>query len=69
MYSIFNPDHHLSIPMGLPHVFRFRPPNDYTLSEIEKNYIWFSDRDSLNDEMDSNPEFVKLSYISLYIPE
>lgn len=61
MYSIFNQDHPLSIPMGIPNVFRFRPPNEFTLSEITENYIWFSDRDSLNDEMDSNPEFVKLS--------
>lgn len=26
MYSIFNQDHHLSIEMGPPFVFRFRPP-------------------------------------------
>lgn len=46
--------------MGVPHVFRFRPPNDYALNEIEENYIWFSDRNSLNDEMDANPEFVRI---------
>lgn len=51
----------MTIRMGIPHVFRFRPPNENTISEIKENYIWFSDRDSLNDEMDSNPEFVKLS--------
>lgn len=47
--------------MGRPFVFRFRPPNENTLSELKEHYIWFSDRDSLNDELDSNPEFVKLS--------
>jgi len=47
--------------MRPPFVFRFRPPNENTLSELRENYIWFSDRDSLNDELDSNPEFVKLS--------
>ncbi len=61
MYSIFDQDHELAIPMGIPHVFRFRPPNENTLSELKENYIWFSDRDSLNDELDSNPEFVNLS--------
>lgn len=61
MYSIFNQDHPLSLEMGPPYVFRFRPPNEYTLSELEENYVWFSDRDSLNDELDSNPEFVRLS--------
>ena len=47
--------------MGVPFVFRFRPPNENTLSELKEKYIWFSDRDSLNDELDSNPEFVQLS--------
>ena len=61
MYSIFNQDHELAMQMGIPYVFRFRPPNENTLSELKENYIWFSDRDSLNDELDSNPEFVKLS--------
>ena len=61
MYSIFDQDHPLSIEMGPPFVFRFRPPNENTLSELNENYVWFSDRDSLNDELDSNPEFVKLS--------
>lgn len=51
----------MSIKIGIPYVFRFRPPNENTLGELKENYIWFSDRDSLNDELDSNPEFVKLS--------
>ena len=61
MYNIFDQDHKMAIEMGIPYVFRFRPPNENTLSELKENYIWFSDRDSLNDELDSNPEFVKLS--------
>lgn len=61
MYSIFNQDHEMSIKMGIPYVFRFKPPNENTLSELQGKYIWFSDRDSLNDELDSNPEYVKLS--------
>ncbi|GAA4963962.1 hypothetical protein [Algibacter aquimarinus] len=61
MLNIFNQDHDLAIPMGIPHVFRFRPPNEKTISELKEHYIWFSDRNSLNDELDSNPEFVKLS--------
>tara|TARA_R110002050_G_scaffold71771_2_gene154344 strand:- start:3130 stop:3909 length:780 start_codon:yes stop_codon:yes gene_type:complete len=61
MLNIFNQDHDLAIPMGIPHVFRFRPPNENTISELKEHYIWFSDRNSLNDELDSNPEFVKLS--------
>lgn len=61
MCSIFNQDHELAIKMGIPYVFRFRPPNENTLSELQDKYIWFSDRDSLNDELDANPEFVQLS--------
>lgn len=61
MYSIFNQEHEMSIKMGIPYVFRFRPPNENTLSELKEKYIWFSDRDSMNDELDSNPEFVNLS--------
>ena len=47
--------------MGPPYVFRFRPPNENTMSELDEGYIWFSDRNSLNDPLDSNPEFVQLS--------
>lgn len=61
MYNIFNQDHEMAIKMGIPNVFRFRPPNENTLSELKEKYVWFSNRDSLNDELDSNPEFVKLS--------
>ncbi|HLT33433.1 MAG TPA: hypothetical protein VKZ98_06545 [Aquaticitalea sp.] len=61
MYNIFNQDHELAIKMSMPYVFRFRPPNENTLSELKEKYIRFSDRDSLNDELDPNPEFVQLS--------
>jgi hypothetical protein len=61
MYSIFNQEHEMSIKMGILCVFRFRPPTANTLSELKEKYIWFSDRDSLNDELYSNPEFVNLS--------
>jgi hypothetical protein len=61
MHSIFNQDQESKIEMGPPFVFRFRPPNKNTLSELRENYIWFSDRDSLNDEFNSNPEFAQLS--------
>src|SRR5690554_5912366 len=47
--------------LGPPFAFRFRPPNGNAISEIADNYIWFSDRDSLNDPFDSNPEFIQLS--------
>ena len=60
MFSIFNQVHELAIQMGRPFVFRFRPPNENTLSELKEHYIWFSDKGSLNDELNSNPEFVKL---------
>lgn len=49
------------IKMGRPYAFRFRPSNDNTLSELSEGYVWFSGRSSLNDPLDSNPEFVKIS--------
>ncbi|MDP2160626.1 MAG: DUF2971 domain-containing protein [Flavobacterium sp.] len=47
--------------VGPPHIFRYRPNNDYTLDELENNYIFFSDIDSLNDPFDSNPNLIKLT--------
>jgi hypothetical protein len=61
MYELEKLKENFPIKMGRPFVFRFRPPNENTISELENGYIWFSDRNSLNDELDSNPEFVKLS--------
>ncbi|MDY7396606.1 DUF2971 domain-containing protein [Aureibaculum sp. 2210JD6-5] len=61
MYKLEKLRENFPIKMGRPFVFRFRPPNENTISELENGYIWFSDRNSLNDELDSNPEFVKIS--------
>lgn len=61
MYELEKLKEKFPIKMGRPNVFRFRPPNENIISELESGYIWFSDRNSLNDELDSNPEFVKLS--------
>ena len=61
MYELEKLRENFPIKMGRPFVFRFRPPNENTISELENGYIWFSDRNSLNDKLDSNPEFVKLS--------
>lgn len=43
---------------GHPYLFRYRPDNDYTLDEIENSYIYFSDRNSLNDPFDSSPDLI-----------
>ncbi len=61
MFDLFNQKEGYKIEMGPSFVFRFRPPTAFTLSELEDSYIWFSDRNSLNDELDSSPEFVSLS--------
>lgn len=46
---------------GPPYIFRYRPNNDFTLDELEDNYIYFSDIDSLNDPFDSNPKLIRLT--------
>ncbi|MDO7171033.1 DUF2971 domain-containing protein [Mariniflexile sp. AS56] len=46
---------------GRPYVFRFRPDSDRTIDEIVNNYIFFADRNSLNDPFDSSPELVRLT--------
>src|SRR5690606_34060966 len=61
MYKLEKLRENFPIKMGRPFVFRFRPPNENTISELENVYIWFSHRNSLNDELDSNTEFVKPS--------
>src|SRR5690606_33109045 len=61
MYKLEKLRENFPIKMGRPFVFRFRPPNENTISELENGYIWFSDRNSLNDPLDSNPEYVKIS--------
>jgi len=44
--------------VGHPYLFRYRPDNDNTLDEIENSYIYFSDRNSLNDPFDSSPDLI-----------
>ena len=44
---------------GKTYVFRYRPDNEFTLDEIENSYIYFSDRESLNDPFDSSPDLIK----------
>ena len=61
MYELETLREDFPLKMGPPFVFRFRPPNENTISELKEGYIWFSDRKSLNDPFDSNPEFVKIS--------
>lgn len=46
---------------GSPYAFRYRSDNDYTLDEIEKNYIYFANRDQLNDPFDSSPYYIELT--------
>jgi hypothetical protein len=55
-----NPLNEYQIPMFPPNAFRFRAPKEYTLDELENNYVFFQTRTKLNDELDSNPEFVEL---------
>lgn len=46
---------------GKPYIFRFRQNTDRTIEEIAENYIYFPDRDSLNDPFDSSPDLVFLT--------
>ena len=43
---------------GYPYMFRFRSPNKWTISELEKGYVYFAKRNELNDPHDSNPRMV-----------
>ncbi len=46
---------------GPPYIFRFRGNTDRTIDEIVNNYIFFPDRNSLNDPYDSSHELVYLT--------
>lgn len=46
---------------GKPYLFRYRADNDYTLDEIENSYIYFSERESLNDPFDSSPDLINFT--------
>ncbi|AVR44587.1 hypothetical protein C7S20_04520 [Christiangramia fulva] len=61
MNDFINPLDEYLIPMFPPNTFRFRSPGRNTLDELENNYVFFQTRTKLNDELDSNPEFVELN--------
>ena len=46
---------------GPPYIFRFRQNTERTIEEIANNYIFFPDRNALNDPFDSSPELVYLT--------
>lgn len=46
---------------GVPFLFRYRPNNEYTLDEIDKAYVYFSARNSLNDPFDSDPGLINFN--------
>lgn len=44
--------------IGHPFLFRYRPDNENTLDEIKNSYIFFPDRNLLNDPFDSSPDLI-----------
>ena len=46
---------------GYPHIFRFRSPSKWTLSELEEGYVYFAKRSELNDPHDANPRMVQFT--------
>lgn len=46
---------------GYPYIFRFRSPNENSISELEESYVYFSNRDNLNDPHDANPRMVNFT--------
>jgi hypothetical protein len=44
---------------GEQYICRYRPNNEFTLDEIENSYIFFSNRNSLNDPFDSSPNLIR----------
>ncbi|MCF6278869.1 MAG: DUF2971 domain-containing protein [Flavobacteriaceae bacterium] len=44
---------------GKPYLFRYRFNNDRTLDEIENSYVYFANRELLNDPIDSSPDLIK----------
>jgi hypothetical protein len=46
---------------GRPYLFRFRKDTDRTIEEIAENYIFFPNRESLNDPFDASPSLVYLT--------
>ncbi|MGC4041899.1 MAG: hypothetical protein QM710_14240 [Flavobacterium sp.] len=45
---------------GAPYLFRYRPNNENTLKEIEKNYIYFANNKQLNDPFDAHHKMLEL---------
>lgn len=50
---------------GKPYVFRYRPNNDFTLDEIKESYVYFQQRELLNDPFDSTPDLIDLKNIDI----
>ncbi len=50
---------------GKPYISRYRPDNDYTLSEIRDSYIYFQKRELLNDPFDSTPNLIDTGMINI----
>lgn len=46
---------------GPPYLFRYRSNSEFTIDELENNYIYFSDRNELNDPYDSIPNLINLT--------
>src|SRR5690606_16574528 len=46
---------------GPPYLFRYRGNSEFTIDELENNYIYFSDREELNDPYDSIPNLINLT--------
>lgn len=46
---------------GAPFLFRYRSDHENTLDEIDKAYVYFSDRNSLNDPFDSDPNLINFN--------
>ena len=46
---------------GYPYVYRFRGNSERTISELEDGYVYFANRNELNDPYDSNPEMVRIT--------
>jgi len=50
---------------GKPYLFRYRPDNDFTLDEIKNTYVYFQQRELLNDPFDSIPDLIDLKNIDI----
>lgn len=46
---------------GHPYIYRFRGNSKRTISELEEGYVYFANRNELNDPFDSNPGMVSVT--------